>query len=127
MQISLDRSFCLRLLFSNVLLYFDWLSLFVSFLLFLSGAFLDWSMNSDPYLMFVLACSERMLITYFLSYTFSVVAFLSGFLLIKSISFRLLPAMCCIATSKCASRSNHLISLAPFFFSMVQYGLVVCV
>ena len=87
---------------------------FVSSVLFLSGAFRDSSTNKEPYFTFNSACSERMLIRYCSSYTSSVVASSTGFLLKKSVNFKLLPAMCCIAISKCASRSNHLVSLALY-------------
>ena len=64
--------------------------------------------------MFNSARSERMLITYCSSYTSSVAASSTGFLLKKSVNFKLLPAICGIAISKCASRSNHLVSLALY-------------
>ena len=96
---------------ANALLRFDWLSLSVSFVLILFGAFCDLSTNGDPFLMFNLACSERMIITYCSSYTSSVVAFSTGFLLKKSVNFRSLPAMRCIAISKfCA-----ILLVAPVF------------
>ena len=101
-------------LFSNVLLCFDWFSLFVSFVLVLAGALFDWSTTSESYLMFNSPCPERMLITCCSSYRSSVTAFSTGFLVRKLVNFKLLPAMCCIALSKCASRSNHLVSLALY-------------
>ena len=100
--------------FSNVLFRCDWFFIFFSVLFVLSGAFCDWSANSVPYFTFNSSCSERMLITYCSSYTSSFVAFSTGFMLIKSVNFKLLPVTCWIAISKCASRSNHLVSLALY-------------
>ena len=114
MQISLDGNFSSRFGYSRMFYCFDWLSLFVSLVLFLFGAFCDWSTKNGPYLMFNSACSGRKLITYCSSYTSSVVAFFTGFLLRMSVNFRVLPAISCIALSKCASRPNHLVSLALY-------------
>ena len=118
MQISLDRNICSRFgycqMFFCILICYQFLFRLFYFREVCFGAFRDCSTNSDPYLIFNSACSEMMLITYCSSFTSSVVAFSTGFLLKISVYFRLLPVMCCIAISKCTSRSNHLVSLALY-------------
>ena len=65
----------------------------------------------------------RRFATYWWLYTFSAAAPSTGVLLRKSVSFSVLTAMCCFAVSKCANRSNPLVSL-PLYCSLHLFLLI---
>ena len=102
--------------FSVALSFFDWLINLFSCVFTLFDLFCDslTKMLHATYFDYNLACPSRIFITCCSLHTFSVEAPSTGRLLRKSVSFRLLPAIFCIAMSKCASRPKQLVNLALY-------------
>ena len=105
--VILFTSFCSRMLYSHVVSCLV-LNLAMGYaIVCLGDVSIDCSANSGPYFNFSFACWHSITITYSSAFSSSGVATSTGLQLKYSVVFKLLPAICCIAISKCAFRSNQ--------------------